>query len=375
MSRIKGWCPGALRPMESGDGLVVRLRPHGGRLTQQQAAGIASAAQSHGNGVIELTGRANLQLRGVTWDSHQPLIRELRHLNLVDHDATTESRRNIIVTPFADSETDRLAAELETALAASGLTLPSKFGFAVDSGSQRVLSRTPADIRLERSVDGCLILRADGMEHGAPFNTVQDAIALARWFLIQSDGTCTRMAALLAKRQGGQSPDQAIFQGATIFPARALSTPGPGPKRRGLLAGFAFGQIDSSTFLELSEIGPLRLTPWRMLLIEGATSCPPLPGLILDPDDPLLRLRACIGAPSCTQALAATRPLARRLAGRVPRGQTLHVSGCAKGCGCPHPADLTLTATPDGFDLIRKGRASDPPDIRAIAADQLEKVM
>ena len=24
---IKGWCPGALRPMLSGDGLVVRVRP------------------------------------------------------------------------------------------------------------------------------------------------------------------------------------------------------------------------------------------------------------------------------------------------------------------------------------------------------------
>ncbi len=24
---IKGWCPGALRPMQSGDGLVVRIRP------------------------------------------------------------------------------------------------------------------------------------------------------------------------------------------------------------------------------------------------------------------------------------------------------------------------------------------------------------
>ena len=31
---IKGWCPGALRPMQSGDGLVVRIRPPTGRLTR-----------------------------------------------------------------------------------------------------------------------------------------------------------------------------------------------------------------------------------------------------------------------------------------------------------------------------------------------------
>ena len=41
---IQGWCPGALRPMASGDGLVVRVRAHGGRLSQAQARGIADLA-------------------------------------------------------------------------------------------------------------------------------------------------------------------------------------------------------------------------------------------------------------------------------------------------------------------------------------------
>ena len=26
----KGWCPGALRPMQSGDGLLLRVRPKAG---------------------------------------------------------------------------------------------------------------------------------------------------------------------------------------------------------------------------------------------------------------------------------------------------------------------------------------------------------
>ncbi|MGY4427317.1 sulfite reductase beta subunit-like hemoprotein [Bradyrhizobium sp. JR6.1] len=47
---IKGWCPGALRPMQSGDGLVVRIRPRGGRLDAAQAAGIAELAARYGNG-------------------------------------------------------------------------------------------------------------------------------------------------------------------------------------------------------------------------------------------------------------------------------------------------------------------------------------
>ena len=42
MSRpdAKGWCPGAYRPMMSGDGLVVRVRPVLARLTQAQVLGL-----------------------------------------------------------------------------------------------------------------------------------------------------------------------------------------------------------------------------------------------------------------------------------------------------------------------------------------------
>ena len=73
---VKGWCPSALRPMLSGDGLVVRLRPRGGRLSSAQAAGIAELSARHGNGLIDLTGRANLQIRGVREESHEPLSRD-----------------------------------------------------------------------------------------------------------------------------------------------------------------------------------------------------------------------------------------------------------------------------------------------------------
>ena len=82
--------------------------------------------------------------------------------------------------------------------------------------------------------------------------------------------------------------------------------------------------------------------------------------------DSLRRVHACTGAPGCRQALQPTRPLARRLAARLPAGAVLHVSGCAKGCAHPAPADLTLTATACGFDLVRRGKAGDPPIRRGL---------
>ncbi|NUB46767.1 precorrin-3B synthase [Fertoebacter nigrum] len=360
--QIKGWCPGALRPMLSGDGLVVRIRPPLGRLTAAQAAGIAALAQTHGNGLIDISARANLQLRGVTDETYPALIDGLRGLGLIDPSPEAEARRNITVTPFwvAGDDTETLATHLAGALAGASLHLPGKFGFAVDTGPAPVLRGTSADIRLERGVDGGLILRADGCGLGVavtPDTAAAMALALADWFLGSGgapDGR-GRMAAHLAA--GAALP--ACF---TTQPAQPLArtttrdarTPGPTPQ--GALVAFAFGQTDAGTLSQLAT-GPIRLTPWRMLLLEGRDA-PALPGLITDPADPLLRVIACTGAPGCLQAHHATRPLARALAPHVPPGAVLHVSGCAKGCAHPGPAEYTAVAAPTGIRMARHATAS-----------------
>jgi len=363
---VQGWCPGALRPMLSGDGLVVRVRPHGGRLSPAQAAGIAAAARAHGSGLIDLSSRGNVQLRGVTPESHPRLVADLAALGLIDADPAAEARRNVIVTPFADAATDRLAEALAAALPRAPV-LPGKFGFAVDTGPAPVLAATPADIRLERAADGGVLLRAAGMALGAPVpeaEATEAALALARWFVAMGgmrEGR-GRMAALIA---AGARPGGALA--GRVAPAPALAPPGPGLCPRGALVAFEFGQMRAETLAALAALGSLRVTPWRMLLVEGLARLPALPGLITDPADPLLRVFACTGAPGCGQGARPTRPLARALAGRLPAGAVLHVSGCPKGCAHPVPADLVLVATPEGFDLIRDGTAAGRPRRRGLS--------
>lgn len=365
---IQGWCPGALRPMLSGDGWVVRVRPRGGRLSQAQAAGIAALAATHGNGLIDLSARANVQLRGVTEAGHAPLIAGLRALGLIDASAELEARRNIVVQPFwsEGDATARIAADLAARLAAEDApALPGKFGFAVDCGAMPVLQGTAADIRIERH-DGGLVLRPDGATHGKAVTeatAAAEALALAGWFVASGgvSGGRGRMAAHLGRvaLPGGfdlEVPDHA-------FAAR------PGPCPHGILLGFEFGQLQAATLAALAVLGALRVTPWRMLLLEGQAAAPDLPGLISDPASPLLHIVACTGAPGCVQALQPTRALARRLAPHV-RG-LVHVSGCAKGCAHPGAAPLTLTATRDGFALIRGGTAAATPLSVHSAADLL----
>lgn len=369
--KIYGWCPGALRPMMSGDGLVVRIRAPLGRLSCDQAQVVAELSHRYGNGILDVSARANLQMRGVSEDQHPALIAALQDLGLVDTDLATEARRNVIVAPFwtAEDETHILAQHLSRALIqATDLALPGKFGFSVDTGPKPVLRATAADIRIERSCDG-LVLFADGAETGLSVSldtAVKDALALARWFLTQGGAPNGRgrIRPLIARR--GPPPAHDAPLGASA-PQQALRQ-----TAAGRLVGLEFGQITATDFATLATYGPLRLTPWRMLLVETAGDITPRPGLILDATDPRLQVSACTGAPGCLQALSSTRALARKLAPHVPPGSKLHVSGCSKGCAHPAAAPLTLTATSaDTFNLIYNGTASDQPVQTNLSASQL----
>lgn len=367
---IQGWCPGALRPMLSGDGLVVRLRVPMGRLLPEQAAAVAELAARHGSGVLDLSARANLQLRGVTEAGHAPLIAGLRGLGLIDADVAAETRRNVMVQPFwqPGDASAQVAADLQARLAAPDAPdLPGKFGFAVDCGARRVLDAAACDIRIERQGD-TLLLRPDGSARARAVtvaNAATAALDLARWFLAAGGVQAGRgrMVALLARG--------ALPPGFDVPTRPAPFTACPGPAPGGLLAGFAFGQLSADLLAALARLGPLRLTPWRMLLIEGLAEAPPLPGLIADPADPLLRVVACTGAPGCLQGHQPTRDLARALAPHATG--LLHISGCAKGCAHPGPAPVTLTATSTGFALIHHGTAASPALSHHSAAEILAR--
>ncbi|MDO9236142.1 MAG: precorrin-3B synthase [Aquabacterium sp.] len=363
-AHIQGWCPGALRPMPSGDGLVLRIRAPLGRLTQAQGQGIADLAARYAQPLLDLTSRANLQLRGIADADYPALLAGLQALGLIDTDINAESRRNLLVSPFweAGDGTQALAQVLTEALAQpTAPQLPAKFGFALDCGPTPVLRDCSADIRLERHAQGFLVY-ANGSTRGVVASAecaIARATELAHWFITAGGASFGRgrMAALVA-----HTPVPAHLA-STPVPAAHAACPPWGLVPQGCVVGFEFGQMSVDTLRTLSALSPLRLTPWRSVLVEGAQRVPARPTLITHANDVRLRVSACTGAPGCTQAAAPTRALAQALAPLVPPSHTLHVSGCSKGCAHPHKA-LTLVATSAGFDLIQHGTAASPPDAR-----------
>ncbi|WP_082485920.1 MULTISPECIES: precorrin-3B synthase [unclassified Acidovorax] len=438
--QIQGWCPGAWQPMASGDGLVVRVRPPLGRLTLHQALRLSRLAQVHGAGTLELSSRANVQLRGVPPERHAALLRSLAACGLLDADARSERLRNVVVDPLhrPGDGVQALALALHQALARSPEldALPAKFGWSIDGGYSTWLHGVSADIRLLRAPGlGTTAWRVqpDGLRWALAANNQQDAVAaglaLARWFAQR----CLRQKAV-GQRAGRMAACAKELESALHHPADENSTatatatatststsmawladlpagvawvpadgvvtaqapehirgddalPGwvPGV---GTLVAAPLGRVPAQAWADMvgaarrSGVTGLRITPWRMVLLESGSGiagsvrqgCEAAAGLassphwITHPDDPRLRVSACTGAPGCPQAHAPTQALALACAPHVPPGAHLHVSGCAKGCARQAPATVALRAeaTERGpiWAVIRQGTASQVTDER-----------
>lgn len=279
---IRGWCPSVHAPMPSGDGLLVRVKPFGGRISAAQLRALTDAVQAYANGVVELTSHGNLQIRGV----HAPeaFATAMLHANLAEPDPAREARRNVIALPPYD---DALIHDVEDALSTT-TGLPPKF---------------------------CLTVQGSAVYHPA---------------------SC--QASILAST--------ALHR---FRPTVMATQPAPAAPPGSHLLYLPLSQTDAPTLAHLASLAPaIRTTPWRAFLSPVLA-----PGFLTAPPSVI----ACPGAPSCSSG---TVP-ARADAGTLTTSKHIHISGCAKGCAYPHQT-ATLVGRNGRYDLIRHGRASDPPD-------------
>jgi len=396
-TRVKGWCPSLLAPMVSGDGLLVRVKPSAATLTLAQAQSLAQAALRDGNGMIELTNRANLQIRGLSPETVDAFAAAMQAEGLAANDGPFEQIRNVLASPLGPEDlsatfnSHALAGELEAALAQSPELhrLPPKFGVLIDGGGALSLAGHEADIML-RAHSGGLGLWIGGSDlaaHVQPGSAVEAALALALAFLTLGSSRTPpprRMRDLVS-----QMGSAAIFAKAGL--AASPRTPPVAPAARPmsgpgwLSLGLPFGQIEAPRLLSL--IGKARAlgaeafhcTPWRAFVVSGLAEAAiedlqhwaRSAGLIISPDDPRLTIAACPGYPHCASGRTQSRADAERLArSGLASGTSLHVSGCEKGCAQPKAAHFTLVGeSEERYSLVRNGRAGDTPVATGLSLD------
>jgi precorrin-3B synthase len=410
-----GACPGLSVPMPTGDGLLVRLLPIS-TVALSAFANLCTAARAHGNGVVEITSRGSIQVRGLSAASTPQFAAAIAALGIAAQDGVP-----ILCNGLAGIDAEEildagaLAAELRRALAQRSMAakLGAKVSVAIDGGGALNLAALPADIRLRaQALNGGVALgvavggddaSATHLGIVAAAHGVEAAIRLLE--IIARRGRDTRARDILAAEGVG-----AFCEALSSCPALCrTSTPythsetknvdgrdkpvhdGLGVRasaigmhrlRDGSLAcgiGLAFGHADATSLERLTDAAAaagangMRAAPGRALMTIGlepetasafAAVADQL-GFIVRPDDPQRHVVACAGAPICASAHIAARAMAPFIAAsaapHLDGSFTIHISGCAKGCAHPAPAALTVIGTPAGCALVADGSARDTP--------------
>ncbi|WP_223206058.1 cobalamin biosynthesis protein CobG [Streptomyces xanthii] len=153
-------CPGALRLHAADDGFLARVRVPGGVLTAVRARALADAAGRLGDGVLHLTSRGNVQLRGLRDGCGGELAEVLGEAGLLPS-PLHERVRNVVASPLSGLDGAGFVdvrpwlTGLDSALCASSVTpgLSGRFLFALDDGRGDVSSLGP-DVLLRGLPDG-----------------------------------------------------------------------------------------------------------------------------------------------------------------------------------------------------------------------------
>jgi len=393
----KGWCPSLMRPMASGDGLLVRIKPPAGRLTVAQAETVANAARAHGNGIIDLTNRGNLQVRGLT-DADVPKFAEVVvGCGLAVPDPDAEGARTILVDalgpddPEARGDSHALGLVIEKQIVETPElhALPGKFGFLVDAGVLMPSFAPATDVEI-RSYGGAWRISLDGCAETVLVDTPEAAALAAKRLasafvsrIAERRGVIRRMRDVAGKRGGPDLFEAAGLSCSETQPPRSPERAPPvgfvahdGSDIGAFVAAAPFGQIDAERLEGLARLagefgdGTLRMTAWKALALtgvareaaEGLAAQASSMDMVVEANDPRRRIFACAGWPACSSSTVETRADAARIAEIDAEFEgVIHISGCSKGCAHPSPCALTLVGHDGLYDLVRSGRADAAP--------------
>jgi precorrin-3B synthase len=392
-------CPGLYRIVPSLDGGICRIKLPLGRLSAAQLRALGKLAAAHGLPEIEVTNRANVQIRGVRDGEDDALIAGLIEADLAPKSSGADDVRNVMVSPMvgldpgAVLDVSELAARILERLEndARYHALSPKFSIQIDGGEDVAMLQHPNDIWLSAMANGRFSFGFASVpgEHVAGTvageNAEEALFALLDHFIgkigsLNAEGDkITRMRHLLV--------DESPSALASHLPCRVMSAgdwqrdePMPlghiGARRQadgGFVLGAVppLGRLDQGMMLGLAALadrvsgGRIRLTPWQSVMLpdiaeerlKDASETLEGLGFITRPDRTLAATLTCAGSAGCKSGLADTKADARALANEIEGWGVpifgIHLTGCAKSCAAPRPAPYTLLGlSPGHYDVF-----------------------
>jgi len=353
-------CPGALQVHAAADGGLARVRLPGGVVSLTQWDVLREFAP------LELTSRANVQIRGVT-DTDE-LARRLASAGLLPS-ATHERVRNIVASPLGGGSAVVRDLDRQLCAAPELAELPGRFLFAVDSA--RDVAGLGADVTVLLGSDRVPVLLA-GLDCGLRVPVGQVVTALldaARGFLAERTAQAS-LAWRLAELDDGPARVAARVAAALDVPLvtpdaslTAARSAGSGPL--GLVAGAVgvgvpLGRLTDRHMTAIAAVAgdEIIVTPWRGMVLPGAgpeaLAALADAGLVTDQASPFAAATACTGLPGCAKSLADVRADASVALGLAQPGPDLlpvHFVGCGRRCGRPAGAHVDVLATTDGYQV------------------------
>ncbi|MEG3897536.1 MULTISPECIES: precorrin-3B synthase [unclassified Microcoleus] len=390
-------CPGLFCGSRARDGILSRMRIPGGILNVPQCRAIADLVDRYSSGCLQVTNRANLQIRDLNSAISAEVWHDLQELGIASRCVEIDPIRNIMASPTAGIDRQQLLDirplvkawdnYLQTHPELSEIS--PKFSVGFDGGESVSIRAIRNDILLaaeRRYADSESVFRL--YLNGDTGITIQESqcisvlAALANTYLEYTknrdriEGKKPRLRHLLADWGVEKYLEQIqhnlpfVWQLSSIAPSeRSIAHHqhlGIHPQQQ---SGFSYigialplSRLKSQQLRDLANLaqnfgrGTLRLTPWQNLLISDIPN-----SRICELEKSIARLElhssatnldsclvACAGSSGCasamtdtqSHALAMVRDLSQKM--QIDRPINIHFSGCEKSCAQHSPIDITL---------------------------------
>ncbi len=398
-------CPGLFYTTAAQDGHLIRIRVPGGLLTSQQCRVLLQLCDRLGKQAIDITNRANLQIRGLSEPLPEALLSQLQQAKLAAPLSQVDHLRNIMASPLAGIDptqlidTRPLVSALDEYLSSQPAlaSLSAKFSLGLDGGEQVSIRQQPNDLRLiavqaEAGVE--FQLKISGMDETGsillnPSDCVAVVAAIAHAYqnaLEPASQACLKHQARLKQvvQTLGSEAFLARVQAYLPFPLRRTSAlslgaanfappigifPQAQAGQSALGIALPLGRLEINQLEQLANLadgygsGSLRLTAWRSLILTDLADADLLTvkqqveslGVSTRKTSIWAGLMACSGKTGCASSLTDTQTDAMAIAAELDRLDlplTIHFSGCPKSCAHHGSSDITLVgAASDRYHL------------------------